>query len=74
MSLEVLPGLHESERNNALTPVISFKCLSKGQIVLVIKRGSVYKDCDAASQGLTLQAWLLDVWRIHEGLVGPSIS
>lgn len=45
-----------------LSPILSFKCLSKGQVMLAMEKGSVYKGYEAASQGLILQSCLLDIW------------
>ena len=45
-----------------LSPILSFKCLSKGQVMLAMEKGSVYKGYKAASQGLILQSCLLDIW------------
>lgn len=57
-----------------LSPVISFKCLSKGQIVLVIKKEVFIKTVMQLPRGWSCRQWLLDVWRILEGSMGPSVS
>lgn len=34
-----------------MSPILSLKCLSKGQILLIMEEGSVFEGCVAASQG-----------------------
>lgn len=47
-----------------LSPILSVQRLSKGQITLVMEKGSASEGCAAASQGLTWQPCLLDIWGI----------
>lgn len=47
-----------------LCPILSFKYLSIERVTLAMGKGSVYKGCEAACQGLILQSCHLAIWSI----------